>query len=350
VHIGITYDLRSEYLAAGYGEEETAEFDRPDTIDAIAAALHELGHQADRIGNARQLMTRLVEGDRWELVFNICEGLHGLGREAQVPAILDVYDIAYTFSDPLVMSLCLHEGLTKTVVREAGIPTAPFAVIHDLAELDSLAVHRRTDCQSVLTRFPLFVKPVAEGTGKGVDASSKVTDAYGLRRTTERLLNRYEQPVLVEQFLPGREFTVGIVGTGMAADAVGTLEIVLLPSAEPEVYSYINKERCEELVEYRLVHADRDKQVHRAEELALQSWRALGCRDAGRIDLRCDAEGNPLFMEANPLAGLHPQHSDLPMLFTALGKPYVELIGRIVESAASRVAQGRAAAAGPPRC
>src|SRR5688572_11176822 len=113
--IGITYDLRSEYLAAGYGEEETAEFDRPDTIDAIAAALGELGHQPDRIGNVRQLMARLVEGDRWDLVFNICEGLHGLGREAQVPAILDVYDVPYTFSDPLVMSLCLHKGLTKTV-------------------------------------------------------------------------------------------------------------------------------------------------------------------------------------------------------------------------------------------
>src|SRR6266550_2201311 len=104
--VGLTYDLRSEYLAAGYSEEETAEFDRAETIDALEAALRELGHQTDRIGNARQLIQRLAAGDRWELVFNICEGLHGLAREAQVPAILDVYDIPYTFADPVVLCVC----------------------------------------------------------------------------------------------------------------------------------------------------------------------------------------------------------------------------------------------------
>jgi D-alanine-D-alanine ligase len=328
--VGITYDLRQEYLAAGYSEEETAEFDRPDTIDAIASSLEELGHRADRIGNARQLIARLAAGDRFDLVFNICEGLHGAGREAQVPAILDVYEIPYTFSDPLVMALCLDKALTKTVVQQAGVPTAPFAVIHELSELDSLRLE-----------FPLFAKPLAEGTGKGIDATSRVANAAALRRTCERLLRRHHQPVLIEQFLPGREFTVGIVGTGPTATAVGTLEIVLLPSAEPDVYSYANKERSEELVEYHLVEARHDPQVERAEEMALRSWRALRCRDAGRIDFRCDAAGQPQFLEANPLAGLHPSHSDLPMLFTALGKPYRELIKHIVESAAVRVASAR---------
>src|SRR4051812_23775661 len=107
MRIGLTYDLRSEYLAAGYGEEETAEFDRADTIDALEQALVALGHEADRIGNVRQLTQRLALGDRWELVFNIAEGLHGIAREAQVPALLDAFDIPYTFSDPLVMALCL---------------------------------------------------------------------------------------------------------------------------------------------------------------------------------------------------------------------------------------------------
>src|SRR5436309_5222410 len=129
--IGLTYDLRSEYLAAGYSDEETAEFDRAETIDALEGALRELGHQSDRIGHARQLIERLAAGDRWELVLNICEGLHGLAREAQVPAILDVYGIAYTFSDPLVMALSLHKGLTKTVLRDAGVPTPRFVVVED---------------------------------------------------------------------------------------------------------------------------------------------------------------------------------------------------------------------------
>ncbi len=116
----ITYDLRDEYLAEGHGEEATAEFDRAETIDAIAAGLLELGHQVDRIGRARQLVRRLAAGDRWDLVFNICEGLKGMAREAQVPAILEVFDIPYTFADPLVMSLCLHKGLAKMVVEQRG--------------------------------------------------------------------------------------------------------------------------------------------------------------------------------------------------------------------------------------
>ena len=129
---------------------------------------------------------------------------------------------------------------------------------------------------------------------------------------------------------------MGILGTGNEAVCLGTLEIVLLDQAEPEVYSYVNKERCEELVEYRLVNASEDGQVAEAERIALAAWQALGCRDGGRIDLRCDAAGLPQFLEANPLAGLHPFHSDLPMLATAVGMSYVELIRRIVDSAAVR--------------
>lgn len=337
MHIGLTYDLRSEYLAAGYGEEETAEFDRADTIDSLQNALHELGHSTDRIGNARQLVQRVANDDRWDLVFNVCEGLRGPGRESQVPAILDLYEIAYTFSDPLVMSLCLHKGLTKTAVRDACIPTPRSLVVESLADLNHISL-----------AFPLFIKPVAEGTGKGVTPDSRIHDLRALRSGCRRLLDQYRQPVLVEEYLPGREFTVGLVGTGAAATVLGTLEIVLLPGAEPDVYSYVNKERCEELVEYRLVHAAADPEVRRAEVLALTAWRTLGCRDGGRIDLRSDSAGSPQFLEANPLAGLHPRHSDLPMLCTALGVPYTELVRRIVESAAERVAtSGRVSVAQP---
>ena len=137
--------------------------------------------------------------------------------------------------------------------------------------------------------------------------------------------------------MPGRELTVGIIGTGEAAEVLGTLEIVLRAQAEQGVYSYTNKENSEELVDYPLVDARRDATVAEAERVALAAWRALDCRDGGRVDLRCDADGRPQFLEVNPLAGLHPSHSDLPMLCTALGIPYVELIRRIVDSARVRI-------------
>ncbi len=351
MRIGLTYDLRADYLAAGYGEEETAEFDRPDTVEAIEDALRTLGHEPDRIGHARRLVERLAQGDRWDLVFNIAEGLFGIGREAQVPAILDLYQIPYTFSDPLVMALSLHKGMAKAVVRDAGIPTPDFAVIERIEDLDGARWEkgdRSNLCEAPFGPFrqigpvpffyPLFAKPMAEGTGKGIGPASKIAGPAALRQVCGELLERYRQPVLLETFLPGREMTVGLWGTGPKAEVLGTLEIVLNPGAEPDAYSYINKERCEELVEYRWVSADSDPEVRRAEELALAVWRTLGCRDAGRVDFRSDARGQPHFLEVNPLAGIHPFHSDLPMLCTALGIPYVKLIERIVASALERAA------------
>lgn len=326
MRVGVTYDLRSDYLAAGYGEEETAEFDRGETIDGIVEALVELGHQPDRIGHVRQLVERLASGQRWDLVFNICEGMHGLAREAQVPALLDAYGIAYTFSDPLVMALSLHKGLTKTVLKEAGIATPQFATIEHLA-----------DAQRIDIPFPLFAKPVAEGTGKGITPASIIRDAGQLQQVSQELLERFRQPVLIEQYLSGREFTVGLIGTGTDSQVLGTFEVLLRTTAEQGVYSYVNKERSEEFVDYRLVSPGEDEEVRAAESIALNAWRALGCRDAGRIDIRSDSHRRPQFLEVNPLAGLHPSHSDLPMICAAVGMSFVELIDRIVRSAATRI-------------
>lgn len=326
MHIGLTYDLRSDYLAAGYGEEETAEFDQIGTIEALDEALVQLGHETDRIGHARQLVERLARGDRWDLVFNICEGLHGYGRESQLPAILDVYEIPYTFADPATTSVCLHKGWTKTIVRAAGVPTPDWQVVESLTALEQYSLS-----------FPVIAKPIAEGTGKGIDAASKVSNISALRAVVSRLLDRFHQPVLVESFLPGREFTVGMVGSGDAAQVIGTTEIQLLTTAEPDVYSYTNKELCENRVSYAFVRGADDAVVAEAEQIALAAWRAVGGRDAGRIDIRCDEQGRPQMIEVNPLAGLHPTHSDLPMIWSAFGGAYHELVGRIVESAQSRM-------------
>lgn len=324
MHIGITYDLRDDYLREGYGHEETAEFDRVDTIDGIDAALKSLGHGTDRIGNVRHLVRRLASGDTWDLVFNIAEGMYGVGREAQVPALLDAYRIPYTFSDPLVLALTLHKGLTKTVIRAAGIPTADFAVIEDPADLQSLDLPP-----------PLFAKPVAEGTGKGISGSSRVDTHEQLSLLCTKLMHEFRQPVLVETYLPGREFTAGIVGTDNDAAVIGVMEVLFRNHHEGEkIYSYHSKSNYEELIDY--VIPEREV-VQACSDLALAAWRALGCRDGGRVDIRMDSLDRPNFIEVNPLAGLNPVHSDLPIICRLLGIPFQDLIARILDSAMQRI-------------
>ena len=163
MNFGMTYDLREDYLALGYSEEETAEFDRPDTIEAIEQALLSLGHQVTRIGNIQSLTKALASGQRFDMVFNIAEGLRGVGRESQVPALLDAYDIPYTFSDPVVLGLSLHKGMTKHVIRGLGLLTADFAVVENFEEVNSVQLP-----------YPRLVKPIQEGTGKGITPLNKV--------------------------------------------------------------------------------------------------------------------------------------------------------------------------------
>jgi len=321
--IGLTYDLKSEYLKEGFSAEETAEFDKEETIAGIEDALQELGYATQRIGHIRQLAARLVSGDRWDMVFNICEGMYGIGREAQVPAILDAYKIPYTFSDPMVLSLTLHKGMTKRVVRDAGLSTPDFALVEEEKDIAGIALP-----------FPLFVKPYAEGTGKGIDASSKVTSREELERRCRALLPQYKTGLIVERFLPGREFTVALAGTGAATRSLGTMEVMFTEKAEAHGYSYLNKEDYVGRVNYRIVD---DETAGQCAELAISAWQALNCRDAGRIDLRLDHHGKPGFIEVNPLAGLNPIHSDLPIICRLQGISYVELIGMIMDSAMSRI-------------
>lgn len=321
--VGMTYDLKGDYLAEGYGREEVAEFDQPGTIDAIEGTLRGLGFETDRIGHARHLVKRLAAEERWDLVFNIAEGLHGFGRESLVPALLDAHGVPYTFSDPLTLCLALHKAAAKRFVRDLGLPTADFAVVEQVGDLEK-----------VVLPYPVFAKPVAEGTGKGITGASKIDSAGQLEMVCRELLARFKQPVLVESFLDGRELTVGIVGTGAAAEAVGAMEVLFRSSSEVPVYSFHNKENYREWVEYRLVG---DATAERAKEVALGVWRGLGCRDAGRVDLRCDGRGEPNFLEVNPLAGLNPVDSDLPILCSLAGIPFRDLIARIMASALERV-------------
>lgn len=331
MRVGLTYDLRDDYLAAGYGEEEAAELDRPETIDAIAGAILALGHTPVRIGHLAALAGRLLAGERWDLVFNIAEGLHGLARESQVPALLDAWQVPYTFSDPMVLALALHKAMAKRVVRDAGVPTPDFRLVEAAA-----------DAEAVDLPFPVFCKPVAEGSSKGVTPASRAGTREDLRRVCQDLLARFGQPVLVEEYLPGRELTVGVLGTGQRAEVLGVLDVVMRPGAESGIYSFHNKERYDLFVDYRL--AD-DPGARAAAAVALSAWRALGGRDAGRIDVRCDGAGRPHFLEVNPLAGLHPERSDLAILARQVGLGYQGLIERIVLSAVERLGPSRAGSA-----
>ncbi len=323
MRIGFTYDLRDDYLREGYTAEETAEFDEVETIAAIETALVSLGHTVDRIGGVKNLAARLTGGDRWELVFNYAEGMFGLAREAQVPSLLDAFQIPYTFSDGLVFALTLHKGMTKHVVRSLGIRTPDFAVVSSLS-----------DVAAIRLPYPLFVKPVAGGSSVGVSAASHVTDAASLAATCRALLDRYRQPALVETFLPGREFTVGIAGTGARARVIGVLEVTLTGDAEAHGYSYANKKQVN--ARYQLVS---EGPAAEAADLALQAWNGLGCRDLGRVDCRCDRDGHPHFLEVNPLAGLHPVLGDLVILAKLAGVSYTQLIESIVASACERISR-----------
>ena len=321
--IGMTYDLKDDYLKEGYAPELVAECDSIVTIDAIDAALQKLGHQTVRIGNVKALVGYLAEGRRCNLVFNIAEGLYGFLRESVIPALLDAYHIPYVFSDSFVLAICLHKGFTKEVVRKAGVATADFCVLRSAG-----------DWEDVSLPYPLFLKPVAGGTGIGITASSKVMSPRELQKVSQTMLAAYEQPVLVETYLGGREFTVGITGTGDEAVTTGVMEIIIDHSSDGGIYSYKTKQEYETTTRYE---RPEESSWKACEAVALAAWRALGCRDGGRIDVKMDEKGVVHFLEVNPLAGLHPIDSDLPILSRMHGLGYDDLIARILHSAQKRL-------------
>jgi D-alanine-D-alanine ligase len=316
--VGLCFDLRSWYLEQGYSWEETAEFDKEETIEGIETALHELGYNTSRIGNVFQLVEALAAHKRWDLIFNICEGIYGNSRESTVPALLDQYRIPYVFSNAEVLGISLNKQLAKQVVASSGIPVAPGYIIHHPGEL--------SECDF---DFPLFVKPLAEGSSKGISCKSRVENYAELTEAVNEILNK-NLPALVEEYLPGREFTVGVVGSGNTATVVGTMEVF---SADA-IYSMEVKENYERLAKYKIPE---DAMLKTCSEVALKAWISLGGVDGGRIDLRFDKNNRLSFIEANPLPGLNPIHSDLPLLANMNHISYTRLIGMIMESALTRL-------------
>jgi D-alanine-D-alanine ligase len=304
--IGLTFDLRSWYIDRGYSMDETAEFDKQETVDALENSLKMMGHETEPIGNTFQLIEALAAGRRWDMVFNIAEGLYGDGRESVVPAILDQYKIPYVFSGPVIMGLSLNKHLAKLVVAAAGVPVSP---------------------GYLMTEF----KPGSEGTGKGITEKSLVNSLVELKKMVEWILTEFRQPALVEEYLPGREFTVGVVGYGEEATAIGGMEVIC---ANNLPYSVEVKENYLDYCKYKPLDPDI---IDECKSVALRAWKALDAVDAGRIDLKADRNGKICFIEANPLAGLNPVHSDLPILSRMYGIEYQTLMEMIMKAAVKRI-------------
>jgi len=325
MRIGLTFDLRRDW-SPGRGEPADlyAEFDSEETVAALSQTLRGLGHDVVAIGAAASVLP-FFERERVDLVFNIAEGLGGRSRESQVPCLLDLLGVPYVFSGPLTLALTLDKALAKRFLVAEGLSTARFVEVRSARDLEALDLDP-----------PLFLKPVHEGSAKGVGPGSVVNEASSLRRQALALLEAYRQPVLVEEYLGGEEFTVAVLGTGEAARVLGTTRVVVREDAR-NVYGYEAKERCEALVDYEPQAAVDASLLAQVEGLALAAYRALGCLDTGRVDIRCNGRGEPQFLEINPLPGLHPTHSDLPIIASQRGLPYGELIGSILTSACQRL-------------
>lgn len=317
--IGLTFDLRSWYIDRGYSMEETAEFDKQETVDAIAESLGKMGHETELVGNAFQLIEALAAGKRWDMIFNIAEGLYGDGRESVVPAILDQYRIPYVFSGPVIMGISLNKHLAKLVVESAGVPVSKGFLVTDIKQLEKKELE-----------FPLFVKPVSEGTGKGITDKSLVHNLSELTAMVKWILKEFNQPALVEEYLPGREFTVGVIGHGDQTFAIGGMEVI---TANNLPYSVHVKENYHDYCKYLPLS---DDIAEECKAVAVQAWKALDAVDGGRIDVKADRNGRICFIEANPLAGLNPIHSDLPILARMYNIDYQKLLEMIMSAAIKR--------------
>jgi D-alanine-D-alanine ligase len=321
-------------IAELIARDEFAEWDSPATIAAVESALSKLG-KVVRLEGKEDFPERLRQ-TKPDIVFNIAEGFHGVNREAHVPAICEFYGIPYSGSDPFTLSLCLDKARTKETLAFHGIPTPKFAVVRKLEELRSVA-------EKLL--LPLFVKPLHEGSSKGITDSNLCWDAKHLFEQTGFLLENYDQPVLVEEYLPGKEFTCAVLGNGDEATVlpIVAMNFETLPNGALPIYSFDAKfvwDRPENPLNIFQCPARITSALQASiERVTLDAFRVLGCRDWARIDVRLDAAGVPNVLEVNPLPGILPDPADnscLPKAARAAGIGYDELIQSCLKYAAAR--------------
>ncbi len=353
--VALVYNLKQSVTPRpGAPADALAEYDSVQTVEALEAALQAAGHDVVRL-EADETFLDTVRRAAPDICFNIAEGLRGEARESQVPALLEMLGVPYTGSKVLAHALSLDKGAAKRLWRDSGLPTAPFQVLR----------HGDEPLRCELA-YPLFVKPLSEGSGMGIDAHSVVNDEAALREQARRVIETYAQPALVEGYLPGREFTVGLIGNALQPghqppgpfySAEGyhvfpVLEIDAQVGAGDGLYNAAAKAFLpgDEGAPLYLCPADVPRELE-AEmgRLAVAAFDTIGALDMSRVDFRLGADGRPYLLEINTLPGLNPTLSDLCIMAAAEGIEHAVLINEILALAASRYAQEGLWEGGVPR-
>jgi D-alanine-D-alanine ligase len=319
LRVGLTFNMKRIDPAENDVE---AEFDSPKTIKALTEAIESYGHAVVPL-EANADLPHVLTATAPDVVFNVAEGLRGRGREAQVPALCELLGIPYSGSDPTTLSLCLDKGLTKQILRSAGIDTADWQVLTTGREkLKPL-------------RYPVIVKPNAEGTSKGITSASVVTDEAAARAAARALVDRYGQPALIEEYIVGRELTVGLLGE-KRPKMLPPMEVVFVdPPAHP-VYGFEEKQSFTSRVRFECPAKLTALELKKVDKTVRDTFTALGCRDVARIDLRLAPDGTVYVIEVNPLPGLTPDFSDLCSIAKVAGMDYRMLIGEILAGSIKR--------------
>lgn len=324
IRVGFTYNVKRDKA----GDDE-AEWDPPETIISIANALARQGHIVVHLEATPDLPRVLAEADV-DLIFNIAEGVEGRNREAQVPALCELLGIPYTGSDSATLAIALDKALGKKVLLQHDILTPKFQVMESARERLSPDM-----------RFPLIVKPNAEGSSKGIGSTSVVDNEEELRDKVKELIERYRQPALVEEYIAGREFTVGLLGDKRPR-VLPPMEIKFKQEENTRpVYDYGVKQEWEKYVYYECPAKLTEAEQKAMEKIARATFWALDCRDVARVDMRMDADGRIYVLEVNPLPGLTPDYSDLVLIAKACGMEYDQLIAEIMTGGLRRMREKR---------
>jgi len=321
--VGISYNLKKGI--SSNVEDAEAEYDSYDTIEAISNVFKAHGAKVVAL-EADSNFVEKVKDAQVDIVFNIAEGTYGRGRESHIPAILDFLKIPFSGSDETTLCLSLDKALTKRYLSTFQIDTPAYCVVN--------SSDYKTDFN---LKFPLIVKPNCEGSGKGITDLAVVDNEKQLNFLVESDLKNYEELVLVEEYIEGREFTVGILGNGPEMHVFEPMEICYLGSnSKNRIYSYNVKRNYKKYVEYKCPSSLDRKTAERMKNIAAKIYTALDCKDFSRIDFRLSEDGVIYFIEINPLPGLAPGYSDYPMLAEFCGMDYQTLILNILNSAIKR--------------
>jgi D-alanine-D-alanine ligase len=324
LRVGFAYNVKRVKPDVDGSNDDEAEYDSPKTLQSIREAIASYGHEVVDLEANSEFASKLAES-RVDVVFNIAEGLRGRNREAHVPAICELLDVPYTGSDPATLSIALDKGLAKRMVRQEGVLTPSFMLMSTGKERMPKEM-----------RFPVIVKPVAEGSSKGVMPKSVVSNEKDLREAAREMASKYRQPALCEEYVLGREFTVGLLGERRPR-VLPPMEIVFTDKSDPlPVYSFEHKLDWNELIRYEAPAKIEPLLARKMQDAARDVFQCLGCRDVARIDFRLDAMGKIYFLECNPLPGLTPGWSDLCLIASAAGIDYRMLIGEILSGAIRR--------------